>query len=117
MTRVSEFADRHLGKGVALAKDAPGFIGNHIALYGMAKILEQVASGDYTIEEVDAITGPLIWSGMAYLTIQTLGMEPRVGQGIGVLALLVLVFISYAILQKVTDEPRTWSGRDLERGA
>ena len=58
VTRVSEFADRHLGKGVALAKDAPGFIGNHIALYGMAKILEQVASGDYTIEEVDAITGP-----------------------------------------------------------
>jgi 3-hydroxyacyl-CoA dehydrogenase len=54
------FADRHLGKGVVIAKDSPGFIGNHIALFGMARILEQVASGAYTIEEVDAITGPAL---------------------------------------------------------
>src|SRR5262245_52725457 len=57
---VHDFADRHLGKGVVIAKDSPGFIGNHIALYGMARILDQVASGAYTIEEADAITGPAI---------------------------------------------------------
>jgi len=57
---VHEFADRHLGKGVVIAKDSPGFIGNHIALYGMARILEQVASGAFTIEEADAITGPAL---------------------------------------------------------
>jgi 3-hydroxyacyl-CoA dehydrogenase len=56
--RVCAFADLRLGKGVVLAKDTPGFIGNHIALYGMAKILDAVASGAFTIEEVDAITGP-----------------------------------------------------------
>ena len=54
---VAGFADHRLGKGVVIAKDSPNFIGNHIALYGMVKILEQVAAGDYTIEEVDAITG------------------------------------------------------------
>ena len=56
--RVTQFADLHLGKGVVLAKDSPGFIGNHLALYAIAGILARVAAGEYTIEEVDAITGP-----------------------------------------------------------
>jgi len=55
---VSSFADHHLGKGVVIAKDSPNFIGNHIALYGVVQILKQVESGAFTIEEVDAMTGP-----------------------------------------------------------
>ena len=58
--RIRTFADRHLGKGVVLAKDTPNFIGNHIALHGVVRMLQLVASGAYTIEEVDAITGPVI---------------------------------------------------------
>jgi 3-hydroxyacyl-CoA dehydrogenase len=58
--RVVHFADHRLGKGVVVAKDSPNFIGNHIALYGLMKILPKVASGEYTLEEVDAITGPAI---------------------------------------------------------
>jgi 3-hydroxyacyl-CoA dehydrogenase len=57
---VKEFADHRLGKGVVIAKDSPNFIGNHIALYGVLRILEKLASGEYTPEEVDAITGPAI---------------------------------------------------------
>jgi len=57
---VASFADHHLGKGVVIAKDSPNFIGNHIALYGVVQILKQVESGAYTIEEVDAITGPAL---------------------------------------------------------
>jgi len=57
---VTSFADHHLGKGVVVAKDSPNFIGNHLALYGVARILATVASGAYTIEEVDEITGPAI---------------------------------------------------------
>ena len=45
---VSAFADRHLGKGVVIAKDTPNFIGNHLALYGVMRMLEKVAAGDYT---------------------------------------------------------------------
>jgi 3-hydroxyacyl-CoA dehydrogenase len=57
---VSSFADHHLGKGVVIAKDTPNFIGNHIALHGVVQILRQVESGAFTIEEVDAITGPAL---------------------------------------------------------
>jgi len=55
---VSHFADHRLGKGVVIAKDSPNFIGNHIGLYAMMRILAKVAAGEYTIDEVDAITGP-----------------------------------------------------------
>ena len=55
---VSDFADHRLGKGVVLAKDSPNFIGNHIGLYAMMRTLAKVASGEYSIDEVDAITGP-----------------------------------------------------------
>ena len=55
---VARFADHRLGKGVVIAKDSPGFIGNHIAMFGILQILSRVASGEYTIDEVDAITGP-----------------------------------------------------------
>jgi 3-hydroxyacyl-CoA dehydrogenase len=57
---VIAFADHSLGKGVVVAKDSPGFIGNHLALYGVARILASLESGAYTIEEIDEITGPAI---------------------------------------------------------
>jgi 3-hydroxyacyl-CoA dehydrogenase len=57
---MTRFGDHTLGKGVVVAKDTPNFIGNHIALYGVARTLEALASGKYTIEEIDAITGPAL---------------------------------------------------------
>jgi 3-hydroxyacyl-CoA dehydrogenase len=58
--RVSGFADVRLGKGVVVAKDTPNFIANHIGLFGMIQVLRALESGDYTIEEIDAMTGPVI---------------------------------------------------------
>jgi len=57
---VTAFADRRLGKGVVVAKDAPGFIANRIGMFGMMQIFRALESGDYSIEEIDAITGPAI---------------------------------------------------------
>jgi 3-hydroxyacyl-CoA dehydrogenase len=57
---VTEFADRRLGKGVVLAKDVPGFIANRIGVYGLTQVFHAIESGEYSIEEVDAITGPAI---------------------------------------------------------
>ncbi len=57
---IANFADHHLGKGVVIAKDSPNFIGNHIALYGVVQILKQIESGAFTVEEVDAMTGPAL---------------------------------------------------------
>jgi 3-hydroxyacyl-CoA dehydrogenase len=57
---VTRIGDHLLGKGVVAAKDTPNFIGNHIGLYGVARTLEALATGRYTIEEIDAITGPVL---------------------------------------------------------
>ena len=57
---ITRFGEHTLGKGVVVAKDTPNFIGNHIALYGVARTLDVLASGQYTIEEIDAITGPAL---------------------------------------------------------
>jgi 3-hydroxyacyl-CoA dehydrogenase len=57
---LAAFADKHLGKGVVIAKDTPNFIANRIGLFGVLRILEELASGRYTIEEIDAITGPAL---------------------------------------------------------
>ena len=54
------FADRRLGKGVVVAKDTPGFIANRIGIYGLMQVFRAIASGEYTVEDVDAITGPAI---------------------------------------------------------
>src|SRR5262249_54259736 len=57
---LNDFCDVRLGKGVVQAKDAPGFIANRIGIFGVVQALRAVDSGEYTIEEVDAITGPAI---------------------------------------------------------
>jgi 3-hydroxyacyl-CoA dehydrogenase len=54
------FGDHVLGKGVVVAKDTPNFIANHVGLYGIVRTLEVLAAGKYTIEEIDAITGPAL---------------------------------------------------------
>lgn len=54
------FSERILGKGVVIAKDTPNFIGNRIGLFGLMRVFEQLVSHDLTIEEIDAITGPII---------------------------------------------------------
>jgi len=73
----------------------PSRIGEFYGLYGM-------------VGRFSAITGPLIWAIVTRVTIGTFGLEPNVGQGIGVLVLLVLIIVSYVILQPVTDAPRDW---------
>jgi 3-hydroxyacyl-CoA dehydrogenase len=57
---IGAFADHHLGKGVVIAKDTPNFIGNHLALAGVVRLLSLVEAGSYSIEEIDAMTGPAI---------------------------------------------------------
>ena len=60
IAQVSRFADLRLGKGVIIARDTPNFIANHIGLYALVQVLRALDTGEYTIEEIDAITGPAI---------------------------------------------------------
>jgi len=57
---VSDFCDLHLGKGVVPCKDTPNFIANRIGCFFGATVHKLTAEGDYTVEEVDSLTGPLI---------------------------------------------------------
>ena len=57
---VARFADRHLGKGVVSCKDTPNFIANRIGSFVGSTVQKVMMEGDYTIEEVDALTGSLI---------------------------------------------------------
>jgi 3-hydroxyacyl-CoA dehydrogenase len=54
------FLDLRLGKSVVIAHDRPGFIANRLGVFGMARTLELVADGRFTIDEVDALTGTAI---------------------------------------------------------
>ena len=60
VAELRDFLDRRLGKGVVVAHDRPGFIANRIGVYGMARTLELVADGRFSIDEVDALTGVAI---------------------------------------------------------
>jgi 3-hydroxyacyl-CoA dehydrogenase len=57
---VAHFCDLHLGKGVVPCKDTPNFIANRIGCFFGATIHKLTTEGGYTVEEVDALTGPLI---------------------------------------------------------
>jgi 3-hydroxyacyl-CoA dehydrogenase len=74
---MSRFADRSLGKGVVIAKDSPNFIGNHLALYRVVRTLVKIASGEFTIEEVDAITGPALGrpNSATFRTLDLAGLD------------------------------------------
>jgi len=55
-----EYGDKFLGKTTVLAKDTPAFIGNRIGVYGIMDIFHLVDNEDYTVEEIDKLTGPVI---------------------------------------------------------
>ncbi|MCU0493422.1 MAG: 3-hydroxyacyl-CoA dehydrogenase NAD-binding domain-containing protein [Chloroflexaceae bacterium] len=54
------FAENTLGKGVVICKDRPNFIGNRLGVFAMMNDLNFIIDNGYTVEEVDALTGPLI---------------------------------------------------------
>jgi 3-hydroxyacyl-CoA dehydrogenase len=49
-----------LGKGVVLCKDTPNFIGNRFMSMSGTQIINYTLDNEFTVEEVDALTGPLI---------------------------------------------------------
>ncbi|HZB10341.1 MAG TPA: 3-hydroxyacyl-CoA dehydrogenase NAD-binding domain-containing protein [Rubrobacter sp.] len=57
---VRNFGERVLGKGGVIAKDTPNFIGNRLGSFAGMQSARYAFENGYGIEEVDAITGPLI---------------------------------------------------------
>jgi 3-hydroxyacyl-CoA dehydrogenase len=57
---IRNFGERVLGKGGVIAKDTPNFIGNRIGTFAGMQSARYAFDNGYGVEEVDAITGPLI---------------------------------------------------------
>ncbi len=60
MAFVQEYGDRRLGKGVVLCKDTSNFIANRVGCFFGATVSKITREDGYTIEEADALAGPLI---------------------------------------------------------
>ncbi|MEQ8672112.1 MAG: 3-hydroxyacyl-CoA dehydrogenase/enoyl-CoA hydratase family protein [Aggregatilineales bacterium] len=57
---MKEFGSKRLGKGVVICKDEPNFIGNRFMSMSGMQTMNYALDNGYTVEEVDALTGPLI---------------------------------------------------------
>lgn len=55
---MSVFGERVLGKGIVYCKDRPNFIANRVGVFAMMAAMRAMLDGNYTIEEVDTMTGP-----------------------------------------------------------
>jgi 3-hydroxyacyl-CoA dehydrogenase len=55
-----QYGDLYLGKTTVLCKDTPAFIANRVGVYGIMAIFGLLDKLGLTIDEVDALTGPLI---------------------------------------------------------
>jgi 3-hydroxyacyl-CoA dehydrogenase len=54
------FSEIVLGKGIVLARDVPGFVANRLGVYGMVAAMQGLMESGLSIDEVDALTGPLL---------------------------------------------------------
>lgn len=54
------YGEKMLGKGVVICKDEPNFIGNRFMSMAGTQIVNYALDHGFTVDEVDALTGPLI---------------------------------------------------------
>lgn len=80
------YGDLYLGKTTVLCKDTPAFIANRIGVYGIMAIFGLVDKMGLTIDEVDALTGPLIGrpKSATFRTADVVGIDTLVKVAKGV---------------------------------
>jgi 3-hydroxyacyl-CoA dehydrogenase len=78
---VSQFGEMALGKGIVIAKDTPNFIANRIGTFVTLNVLQMVQvdgkQEGYTIEELDALTGPAMGlpKSATFRTLDLVGLD------------------------------------------
>lgn len=80
------YGDLQLGKTTVLCKDTPAFIANRIGVYGIMAIFGLVEKMKLTIDEVDALTGPIIGrpKSATFRTADVVGIDTLVKVAKGV---------------------------------
>lgn len=80
------YGDLYLGKTTVLAKDTPAFIANRIGVFGIMSIFGLVDKLGLTIDEVDALTGPVIGrpKSATFRTADVVGIDTLVKVAKGV---------------------------------
>lgn len=81
-----DFGSLQLGKTTVLCKDTPAFIANRIGVYGIMAIFGLVEKLGLTIDEVDALTGPVIGrpKSATFRTADVVGIDTLVKVANGV---------------------------------
>ena len=71
------FGEDVLGKGVVIAKDTPNFIANRIGTYGLLVTMHEMIARNYSVGEVDSVTGPTIGrpKSATFRTLDVVGLD------------------------------------------
>jgi 3-hydroxyacyl-CoA dehydrogenase len=74
---MADFGERVVGKAIVYAKDSPNFIANRVGIFGMLHLIKSMIEDGYSIEEVDAITGPAMGrpSSASFRTTDLVGLD------------------------------------------
>lgn len=80
------YGDLYLGKTTVLAKDTPAFIANRIGVFGMMAIMNTMEKLQLSIDEIDALTGPVIGrpKSATFRTADVVGIDTLVKVAKGV---------------------------------
>ncbi|HEU4574180.1 MAG TPA: 3-hydroxyacyl-CoA dehydrogenase/enoyl-CoA hydratase family protein [Chitinophagaceae bacterium] len=115
------YGDLYLGKTTVLCKDTPAFIANRIGVYGIMSIFGLVKKIGLTIDEVDALTGPIIGrpKSATFRTADVVGIDTLVKVAKGVYENCPddearAAFIIPDWLQKMVDQ--NWLGDKTGQG-
>jgi 3-hydroxyacyl-CoA dehydrogenase len=74
---IAHFGSVRLGKGIVYAKDTPNFIANRIGCFSVVNIARLMQEYDFSIEDVDALTGSAIGfpKSATFRTIDMVGLD------------------------------------------
>jgi len=80
------YGDLYLGKTTVLCKDTPAFIANRIGVFGMMAIMHVKEKLKLSIDEIDALTGPVIGrpKSATFRTADVVGIDTLVKVARGV---------------------------------
>jgi len=81
-----EYGDQVLGKTTVLCRDTPAFIANRIGVFGMMAIMNSMEKLGMTIDEIEALTGPVIGrpKSATFRTADVVGIDTLVKVAAGV---------------------------------